>query len=329
MRILVADDDPTSLLLARMALQGLGHECATVTDGSQAWNAFGTFHPDVIISDWMMPGQTGLELCQSIRAEPDGGRVYVILVTSKGAHNQIIEGMKAGADDYLLKPLDPDELEASLIAASRVTALHRQLFDQRTEMEGLNEQLAALARIDPLTGLRNRRVLQEDFEILEARAARYAHTYAIAILDIDNFKSYNDTHGHQAGDEVLRTVSAQLLCEARAGDVVYRYGGEEFLCIFPDQSVSGGIRATERMRASIQRLGIAHAATSPGVVTLSAGVASLDREHIQPVHEVLKAADDALYRAKQHGRNRVESTPPEPELEMMSIQPESDLHITG
>jgi two-component system chemotaxis response regulator CheY len=311
MRILVADDDPTSLLLARVAVQRLGHQCATVTDGTQAWNAFGSFHPDVIISDWMMPGQTGLELCQRVRAEPEGGHVYLILLTGQGAHQQIIEGMNAGADDYLVKPLDPDELEASLIAASRVTTLHRQLFDQRAQMEGLNAQLAALARIDPLTGLYNRRVLQEDFETLQARVARYAHSYAIAILDIDGFKSYNDRHGHLAGDDVLRTVSAQLAQETRAGDVLYRYGGEEFLCIFPDQSVLGGIRATQRMRASVHQLGIPHDLTRPGVVTLSAGVAGLDSERIRSIHQVVKQADDALYQAKRHGRNRVESASPE------------------
>lgn len=305
MRILVADDDHTSRLITRVSVQRLGHECATATDGTEAWKAFGSFRPDVIISDWMMPGQTGVQLCQRIRAQPDGGQVYLILVTSRGAHDHIIEGMNAGADDYLIKPLDPQALEASLIAATRVTALHRQLSEQRTQMEMLNEQLAALARIDPLTGLRNRRDLQEDFGLLEANVTRYSHGYSLAILDIDHFKSYNDTHGHQAGDDVLRAVGAQLTDEARAGDVVYRYGGEEFLCIFPDQGAVGGIQATQRMRARVEQLSIPHDEAGRGIITLSAGVASLDPDHLRPVREVLKEADDALYRAKKLGRNRV------------------------
>jgi diguanylate cyclase (GGDEF)-like protein len=310
MKILVADDDPTSRLIARLAVQRLGHECDTATDGTRAWAAFLAGQPDVVISDWMMPGQTGLQLCQNIRADPHGGYTYVILLTSQGAHDQILQGMNAGADDYLIKPLDPDELQARLIAATRVTSLHHQLADQRTQLQALNHELATLARRDPLTGLSNRRVLQEDLELLEARVARYGHRYCMTLLDIDHFKAYNDTHGHQAGDDVLQAVSAQLQHQARAGDALYRYGGEEFLCILPEQTLATGIHATQRMRASVQLLSIPHHTNSTGVITLSAGVATLDPDHPRPAHEVLKEADDALYQAKQHGRNRVENIAP-------------------
>ncbi len=310
MKILVADDDSTSRLIARMALQRLGHQCDIVTDGNQAWSAFRSGHPDVVISDWMMPGQTGLQLCQNIRADPNGGRVYLILITSQGAHDQIVAGMNAGADDYLIKPLDPDELEVRLIAAARVTSLHGQLADQRTQLEHLNHELSTLARRDPLTGLNNRRVLQEDVELLEARVIRYGHRYCMALLDIDHFKSYNDTHGHQAGDGVLHTVSAQLQRQARAGDGLYRYGGEEFLCILPEQDLATGIHVTQRMRGSVQELNIPHNANSTGMITVSAGVAALDPERGRPAYEVLKEADDALYEAKRRGRNRVECIAP-------------------
>jgi two-component system, cell cycle response regulator len=144
MKILVADDDPTSRLIVQMALRRLGHECDTVTDGSQAWSAFQAGQPDVVISDWMMPGQTGVQLCQNIRTSSRGGSIYFILVTGQGAPAQIREGMKAGADDYLIKPLDPDELEVRLIAAARVTALHRQLAAQRNQVESLNQELTTL-----------------------------------------------------------------------------------------------------------------------------------------------------------------------------------------
>jgi DNA-binding response OmpR family regulator len=126
MKILVADDDATSLLITRMALQRLGHECDTVTDGTQAWQAFQTGHPDVVISDWMMPGQSGLELCQNIRADPHSRYTYVILLTSHGNQDQILEGTLAGADDYLIKPLDLSQLEVHLSAATRVSALRGQ-----------------------------------------------------------------------------------------------------------------------------------------------------------------------------------------------------------
>jgi two-component system cell cycle response regulator len=245
-KILVADDDATSRLVARMALHRLGHECEIVTDGTEAWNAFQTSHHDVVLSDWLMPGQTGLQLCQNIRADPHGRYTYVILLTSRGAQAQMLEGMNAGADDYLIKPLHPDELEGRLIAANRVTALHHQLAAQRVQLESLNDELSILARRDPLTGLNNRRVLQEDLELLEARVARYAHRYCIAVLDIDHFKAYNDTYGHPAGDQVLQAVSAQLQHEARAGDALYRYGGEEFLYVLPEQELVGAVRATQR-----------------------------------------------------------------------------------
>jgi diguanylate cyclase (GGDEF)-like protein len=307
MRVLVADDDPTSRLIAQMAVKRLGHDCDTAIDGTKAWSAFRRSRPDVVITDWMMPGQTGLQLCENIRAEPEGGHVYVILVTSHDAHANILAAMSAGADDYLIKPLNPDELEARLIAAARVTSMHRQLADQRTQLQTLNEELATLARSDPLTGLKNRRVLQEDLVMLDDRAVRYGQRYCMALLDVDHFKSYNDNYGHQAGDDVLRIVGGELAHQARAGDAVYRYGGEEFLCILPEQTLASGIDATQRMRASVQLLNITHAHNGFGMVTLSAGVATLDPANFRAAVEVVKEADDALYQAKRLGRNRVES----------------------
>jgi DNA-binding response OmpR family regulator len=141
MLILVVDDDPTSLLIVETALRNLGHLCLSATDGTEAWEAFQTRRPDVVISDWLMPGLTGLELCRMIRAHP-ARYTYVIMVTSQDSRDQMFEGMSAGADDYLVKPLDADELELRLIAAARVTSLHRQLAHQRTK-------LASATRKDP------------------------------------------------------------------------------------------------------------------------------------------------------------------------------------
>lgn len=310
MKIMVVDDDPISRLIARTAVQRLGHECETVADGNEAWNTFPSERPDVVISDWMMPGLDGLQLCRNIRAHGSGGYTYLVLLTSRGAHGQILEGMSAGADDYLLKPLDPDELQVRLIAAERVTSLHRQLAEQRSELQSLNSELTILARRDPLTALGNRQAMQEGLELLEAQVARYGHRYCIALLDIDHFKSYNDTYGHLAGDHVLHSVSTALQAGARSGDSLFRYGGEEFLCIFPEQTLATGLVAAERMRLGVERLAVAHDANSIGVVTLSAGVAILDPDDDRSVGELLKEADTALYRAKQLGRNRVVSAGP-------------------
>jgi two-component system, cell cycle response regulator len=306
MRILVADDDPTSRLIVQTALRSLGHDPQIVTDGAQAWEAFQQHQPEVVISDWMMPGLTGLELCRNVRDNDVGGYVYFIMVSAQGLVDEVIEGMTAGADDYLVKPLDPDDLQARLIAASRVTSLHRQLAAQRGELQSLNHDLADIARRDALTGLGNRRALQEDLELLEARVARYGHRYCMALIDVDHFKSYNDAYGHQAGDDVLHAVAGQLQARARTGDALYRYGGEEFLCIFPEQSLASGTHAVERMRVAISRLAIPHDDNPRGVLTVSAGLAMLDPQQTRAAGAVLKEADVALYRAKQLGRNRVE-----------------------
>jgi DNA-binding response OmpR family regulator len=153
-KILFADDDSATRLIVKMTLRSLGHECHSVGDGAQAWDAFQSHHPDVVISDWLMPRLTGLELCRNIRAHA-GSYTYFIMVTGQGRFEQILEGMSAGADDYLVKPLDSEDLQARLIAAARVTSLHRQLADQRTELERLNQRLAEtnddLRAIDELT----------------------------------------------------------------------------------------------------------------------------------------------------------------------------------
>jgi diguanylate cyclase (GGDEF)-like protein len=305
-KILVADDDTTSRLIAEKVLRSLGHECQSVGDGEQAWNAYRSQNPDVVISDWTMPGLSGLELCRRIRAEA-GSYTYFILVTSHDGLDRILEGMSAGADDYLLKPLDSDDLQARLIAAGRVTSLHGELDVHRAELERLNVELTEIALRDPLTGLGNRIALDEDLEQLEARVLRYGHRYCLALLDVDHFKAYNDSYGHQAGDQALQLVAAELKKEARGGDAVYRYGGEEFLCILPEQSLATATIAIQRMRSGLEGLAIPRADSPGGTLTLSAGLAILEPGHGKGVGEVLKEADDALYRAKHLGRNRVES----------------------
>jgi two-component system chemotaxis response regulator CheY len=305
-RILVADDDATSRLIVGAAVRSLGHQCETVSDGTQAWDRFRGGGFDVVISDWLMPGQTGLQLCSNIRGHASDGYTYFIMVTAHGGADHLLEGMAAGADDYLLKPLNTDELRARLVSAARVTSLHRQLHSQRGELEALNTELSAAARRDPLTGLGNRRALQEDIVALEARVRRYGHRYCMAVLDIDLFKAYNDNYGHQAGDHVLEVVATTMRADARSGDALYRYGGEEFLCIFPEQTLVTATKAIERMRLSLERLRIPHIASPFGVLTFCAGLAMLEPDATKSTDEVLREADEALYRAKQLGRNRVE-----------------------
>jgi two-component system, cell cycle response regulator len=311
-KVLVADDEPTTRLIAQNALGSLGHETVTVTDGVEAWEAYRAQRPDVVISDWMMPGLTGTQLCRNIRAQPSGDYAYFIMISVRDSPEEIREGMQAGADDFLVKPLDPIELQIRLIAAARVTKLHSELAQQKEQLERLNFELTNAVLKDPLTGLGNRRSMQQDLELLDAQANRYGHGYCMALLDVDNFKSYNDTYGHQAGDRALQAVASQLRYHARTGDAIYRYGGEEFLCVFPEQSAVTGTQAVERMRVGLQKLAITHAGRPDGILTMSAGLSILDPEHVRPASDVLKEADAALYRAKEYGRDRIEHADPPP-----------------
>jgi two-component system cell cycle response regulator len=215
--------------------------------------------------------------------------------------------MKAGADDYLAKPLDREQLEVRLIAASRVNSLHRQLNEQKAELEKLNQELFALARRDPLTRLGNRLRLHEDLEALNAQAGRYGRARAAMLLcDIDFFKPYNDAYGHLAGDEVLKKVARVISQSLRKGDSAYRYRGEEFLIVLPEQSPESATTAAERLRRRVEELALPHEAKRPpGVVTVSVGLAALSPGEKKSFEELLKEADEALYAAKEAGRNRV------------------------
>jgi two-component system chemotaxis response regulator CheY len=307
MKVLAVDDDIMSLLAMQNMVRALGHVCHTAVDGDDAWRAYDQFHPDVIVSDWEMPGLSGSDLCRSVRSRDLDRYTYFIVVSGHDSPEDAVEGMCAGADDYLTKPLRIAKLRARLIAADRVVSLHARLDGQRSALRSQNRELITAASVDPLTGLGNRRSLDRDLEVLGARVERYGHSYCMSLVDIDYFKSFNDRYGHPAGDEALRAVAAQLLGQARGGDSLYRYGGDEFLCLFPEQSLSTASIAVERMRGAVADLGITHADSSYGVITLSAGVTLMDSDHPGRGSDVLREADKALYRAKEEGRNRVGS----------------------
>ncbi len=306
MRILIAEDDAVSRIILQAAVETFGHDCLVTEDGAQAWNQFQRCDVDVVISDRLMPGMDGIELCRRIRQTPQSKYTYFIFLTTLGEQNHLLAGIEMGADDYLTKPLNHDDLRVRLLVAARITALHRQLAVQQTELERLNGQLFLQAHRDPLTQLGNRLQLHEDLDMLTGNLARYHHSYCAVLCDIDYFKAYNDHYGHLAGDAVLQAVATAITTSCRAGDLVYRYGGEEFLLILPEQSMASATTAIERTRQAVERLGLEHVRnTSAGVVTISAGVAALRPDIGKTVHDGLRDADIALYRAKAAGRNCV------------------------
>ncbi|MDQ0211702.1 diguanylate cyclase response regulator [Arthrobacter sp. SRS-W-1-2016] len=302
MKVLVADDDYGSRLVAKAAVEQSGHECIVAADGSSAWELYRQHRPQVVVTDLMMPGLNGLELCRAIRSAEEDSYTYLVLVTSKDAREDVVAGMHAGADDYVAKPLDPFALHTRLLVAQRVTSLH-------TDLARYRAALAEQARTDPLTKLHNRLKLSEDLERLHDRSARYGTDYSLAICDVDNFKRYNDLYGHQAGDLALQSVAASLAAQGRESDGIYRFGGEEFLFLLPGQTVSGAEARLARALEAVRGLGIAHSGNPSGTLTLSAGLSAFVPDHRVSSERLLKEADMALYTAKSAGRNRVEVAP--------------------
>ena len=306
MRVLVADDDGTSRLLLKAMVGKLGHECLVAEDGSSAWDLLRAGGIDVLLTDWMMPGLDGPELCRKVRHELDGAYTYIVLITGLGYPEQVMQGMNAGADDYLIKPVDSFAVETRLVAAGRVTALHRQLVDFRTQLERANLELLEQSLTDPLTGLGNRRRMEIDLEHTHARAIRVGRTYGVVLFDIDHFKRYNDDYGHQAGDEVLRVVAGCLDRVVRAGECAYRYGGEEFLLLLPDCDPNDAVHAAERVRTSIAETRLADSRlVGADSLSLSGGVASWMPDSGRSASEVVRLADEALFSAKSAGRDCV------------------------
>jgi two-component system, cell cycle response regulator len=314
MKVLIAEDESVSRTILKKAVEKFGHEVLAAEDGEKAWELFqDTEEVDVVISDWMMPGIDGIEFCRRVRETNSDSYTFFIFLTALGDKQHLLEGMKAGADDYLAKPLDREQLQVRLMAASRVNSLHwqlneqnHQLNQQKADLKKLNRELFALARRDPLTHLGNRLRLHEDLKILNAQAERYVRSYCVMLCDIDCFKLYNDTYGHLAGDEVLKKVAEVISGNLRAGDTAYRYGGEEFLTILPEQTLESATPAAERLRRSVEGLAITHETRMPpGVVTISVGLATFSQGEKRSFEELLKKADDALYAAKEAGRNRI------------------------
>jgi diguanylate cyclase (GGDEF)-like protein len=303
MRIIIAEDDNVTRLILEAELHNLGHKVLSARDGEGAWALYSASGADVIISDGLMPGVDGFELCRRVRSVASDSYPYFIFLTSLADRSFVERGMTVGADDYLTKPLDPAELTARLVVASRIGDLHRRLAGQQVRLESLNAALFAQARTDPLTGLANRLSLNEDVQRLGQRVAS-GETFAAIMCDVDFFKLYNDSKGHQAGDAVLRKVAGSVMGSNRSGDRAYRYGGEEFLIIAPVQSEADANAIAERYRRGIERLAEPHSSSPFGIVTLSVGTAVTRGDDLD-VTAWLKAADAALYRSKALGRNRI------------------------
>ena len=297
MKILLADDEPIARTMLQHWLTGWGYTVIAVKDGEAAIAALKDDRDiRMAIVDWVMPKVDGLQVCRHVRSGPSEPYIYVVLLTARDNKSDIVDGLDAGADDYLIKPCNPLELKVRLRAGRRVVELQEELVRAR-------EDLRFEAMHDGLTTLLNRRAVLEQLDRELTRSARSGKPVAVLMGDLDHFKAVNDTYGHPAGDAVLVEAAKRMKTCSRPYDSLGRIGGEEFLCVLPECSASTGLSVAQRFGAALSETPIA---TDAGLisVTASLGVASTEQSGQVSADALVRAADSALYRAKASGRAR-------------------------
>lgn len=313
MRIIVADDDASLLRILSRQLEQAGHEVLPCADGAEALRAIQSEGRGLVLADWMMPGLSGPELCRATRELQQVGAIdlfYFILLTACQDPKQIIEGFEAGADDFLTKPYQSQELLARLRVGLRLVESYARMVDSQLDLHKTNAQMAVLnkkldrlANTDSLTGVHNRRFLLERFAEAWTQAGSDAKPLSCCMLDIDHFKRINDTYGHAAGDYVLKAVSKAAKLRLRRCDHFGRIGGEEFCVVMPDTPLADAAGLAEQIRKVIMNLKLEHEGRRIAITT-SVGVAQRYGRH-SGFEPCLADADALLYKAKQHGRNQV------------------------
>jgi len=300
-RILIAEDELTFRHMLKTFLAKWGYQVVVASDGSEAWKVLQSEdRPRLALLDWMMPNMDGVEICRAIRQSKPEPFIYLLLLTSRDQKQDVVEGIEAGADDYLIKPFDPSELRARIHAGERIIELQDSLIRAQ-------EKLQELATHDPLTGLLNRRASFDSLLHELNRGCRTGNPVCVVMADLDHFKRVNDTHGHQAGDEVLCEVARRMQSSLRQYDTLGRFGGEEFLLVLPGCKLEDGVKLAERICYLIGSEPV-KVKNKPIEVSISLGVAVANSPVPAELEALLGSADAALYRAKGAGRNRVESS---------------------
>ena len=297
--VLITDDSLVIRAVVRSYLEAEGYLVVEAEDGAAALERCRQSPPDVILLDIEMPGLDGYQVLAELKADPGLMDLPVVFLTTLTDMDDVLKGLRGGAHDYLKKPFEPAELVARVAGAAHVKKLQDQLRQRNAELD-------LLSRTDALTGLHNRRHLEEQLAHHHKEALRHNDPLCVLLLDIDHFKRVNDSHGHPAGDVVLSEFARRLRAELREGDVAGRWGGEEFLVVLPRTDRDGGLTVAERIRSAIAATPIM-AAGQQIAVTVSGGCAL---GPVQSVEELIFAADAHLYAAKTAGRNRIVATAP-------------------
>ncbi len=308
-RILVVDDDPCILKLLTRYLGDAGYDVQTAANGAEALRILNSDGCPLVITDWMMPELDGLQLCNAIRTSETIGFVYIIMLTAQSDEESLAKAFDAGADDFLTKPFRKQELLARLKAGIRALSSELKLSSQQlaihktnAELATMNDKLQRIATTDELTGLYNRREAMRRLEEHWSLAERENRQLACMMIDIDHFKQCNDTYGHDTGDTILRETAHALKHCARANEVVFRIGGEEFVVLCPGSTAKEASVGAERYRAAVEANQIESGGTTLSV-TISVGIAERN-DRTKKTDDLLKLADEAMYEAKRRGRNR-------------------------
>jgi diguanylate cyclase (GGDEF)-like protein len=297
MKILIADDEAVSRRMLKGMLEKWGYEVVATEDGEEAWGKLKLPQaPRIALLDWMMPGQNGVDICRSLRKLRPEPYTYLLLLTAKDAKESVVEGLESGADDYLTKPLNPQELRARIRVGLRVLELEDNLVQAR-------EMMRFKATHDTLTGVWNRGAVLETMEREVWRSRREGISLGVLMVDLDHFKSVNDNYGHVAGDTVLKEITKRMQTDVRPYDVIGRYGGEEFLVLLPGCNREVTKATAERIRKIVSAAPVETGAGSLKLTMSIGAVATGDWPTNSP-SQILQMADAALYRAKEEGRDR-------------------------
>ncbi len=304
-KILVVDDIPANVQLLETHLVSAGYKTNMAGNGEEALEKVRAEHPDLVLLDVMMPKMDGFETCKKLKSSQKTRHIPVIMVTALNEIDDKIKGIESGADEFITKPFNKLELLARVKSLLRIKFLYDELQEKVNQLEQAKERLRELAVTDGLTQLHNYRYFKEYIDKELRRAQRHKNAVSLLMLDIDFFKHYNDTHGHLAGDEVLRTIASLMKKNIRDIDFAARYGGEEFTIVLSQTDKAGAVIVAEKIRKLVEEHAFKFQEKQPnGNLTISMGVATFPKDG-KTSDELIHCADRRLYQAKAQGRNRV------------------------